>query len=65
MKKRATEKDYIAAARRGSRQADIEAHGKPLGVAHTHVHKSKKAYDRKKEKAVHRELPLSFGLNTK
>ncbi len=54
-KRRFTEKDYIKAVRRASREDEIEAHGKPL--SHTRVHGSKRAYDRKKEKAVREELP--------
>ncbi len=49
-KRRITEKDYIKAVRRASRAAEIEAHGKPIAVAR--VHRSKRAYNRKKEKAV-------------
>ena len=41
--------DYVKAARRGSREAEIELYGKPLN--HRRVEKSKKQYDRKKTKA--------------
>ena len=41
--------DYIKAARRGSREAEIEMYGKPLN--HHRVVKSKKQYNRKKVKA--------------
>ncbi len=49
-KRRTTEKDYIKAVRRASRESEIEAHGKPL--ARTRIHRSKRAYDRKKSKAL-------------
>ena len=54
-KRRVTEKDYIKTVWRASRQEEIACHGKPLTRAH--VHRSKRIYDRKKEKAVHEELP--------
>ncbi len=40
---------YIAANRKGSREAEIEQHGKP--VSQSRVHVSKKVYNRKKNKA--------------
>ncbi len=49
-KRRITEKDYIKAVRRASREAEIEAHGKP--PARTRVHRSKRAYDRKRSKRL-------------
>ncbi len=49
-KRRITEKDYIKAIRRASRQAEIEEHGKPL--SHRHVQRSKKLYSRKKIKTT-------------
>ena len=55
MKKKITEGDYIKANRKASREEEIERHGRPL--AHNHVHKSKKAYDRKKLKAGLKDLP--------
>lgn len=55
MKKKQTHDDYIKAARRGSREAELELHGHP--VPRNRVHKSKKTYDRKKAKAVLNELP--------
>jgi hypothetical protein len=54
-KKQISENDVIKAVRRGSRQAEIEAHGHP--VPHGHIQKSKKLYDRKKAKATLEELP--------
>ena len=44
-----TNNDYIKAARRGSREAEIEMYGKQLN--HNRVVRSKKKYDRKKVKA--------------
>ena len=44
-----TNNDYIKAARKGSREAEIEMYGKPLN--HNRVVKSKKQYDRKRVKA--------------
>jgi hypothetical protein len=56
MKKRViTEKDYIKAVRRASREAEIADHGKPL--ARARIHRSKRLYNRKKAKAVLNELP--------
>ena len=49
IKKKHTHSDYVKAARRGSREAELEFHGRP--VPHSKVHKSKKIYDRKKSKA--------------
>jgi hypothetical protein len=55
-KRRITEKDYIKAIRRASRQAEIELHGKPVGGQR--VHRSKKLYSRKKSKAdLSKDLP--------
>jgi hypothetical protein len=54
-KRRITEKDYIKAVRKASREAEIEAHGKPI-TSNSHVFRSKRAYDRKKLKAVFDEL---------
>lgn len=44
-----TERDYIKAFRKASREAEIEDHMRP--VSFNRVHKSKKVYDRKREKA--------------
>lgn len=52
--------DYIKAARRGSREAEIELHGHPIN--HRKVVKSKKVYDRKKSKADDKDLPYFFAL---
>lgn len=40
--------DYLKAARRGSREAELEMYGRP--VSRGRVHKSKKIYDRKRAK---------------
>lgn len=55
MKKKITENDYIKANRKASREEEIREHGRPAG--HNRVHKSKKAYDRKKMKAGLKDLP--------
>lgn len=52
MKKYSTEKDYIKAVRKASREDEIEAYGHP--IAYRNVRQSKKAYNRKKEKVTHR-----------
>lgn len=48
-KMKITQRDYIKACRRASREAEIENHTHPLN--HQRVHKSKKVYDRKRSKA--------------
>lgn len=50
--------DYIKANRKGSREAELEEHGRP--VNYTRVHVSKKVYNRKQYKADHRHLPYLF-----
>ena len=48
--------EYIKANRKGSREAEIENHGRP--VSHNRVHGSKKGYNRKRGKAdAQRRLP--------
>ena len=48
--------EYIKANRKGSREAEIENHGRP--VSHNRVHVSKKVYNRKRDKAdVEGRLP--------
>ena len=47
--KKITQRDYIRANRKASREAEIENHTRP--VNYRRVHKSKKAYNRKKMKA--------------
>lgn len=45
-----TEKDYIKAVKKADREQEIEMHGKVISTRPTKAHKSKKAYDRAKEK---------------
>ena len=56
MNKRDAERDYVKANRKGSRDAEIEMYGRPL--THRKVHRSKKTYDRKTEKAALKKLPF-------
>ncbi len=50
MKKlRITEADFMLANRRAARMEEIAGHGRPVSFR-TALHKSKKFYDRKKEK---------------
>lgn len=58
MKKRITEQDYLKAHRKASREEEIARHGRPVGQSR--VHRSKKAYDRKKTKAGLKRLPFDF-----
>ena len=46
-----TERDRLKAERRASREEEIALHGKPLGKRRM-VHRSRKAYDRKRMNAV-------------
>ena len=48
-KMRITEKDYLKANRKASRQEEIESHGHPV-QGRTMIHKSKKVYDRNRMK---------------
>ena len=51
--------EYIKANRKGSREAELENHGRP--VSHNRIHVSKKVYNRKREKAdAQRHLPYLF-----
>lgn len=50
--------NYVKAARKGSREAEIELYGHPLN--HRRVVKSKKVYDRKRSKADDKDLPYFF-----
>ena len=45
-----TEKDYIKAVRKADREQEIEMHGKVISTRPTKADKSKKTYDRAKEK---------------
>lgn len=57
-KMRITESDYIKANRKASREAEIENHTHSIGFKR--VHKSKKVYDRKRNKAEDKTLPYLF-----
>ena len=46
---RITQADFMLAQRRAARLEEIEAHGKPVSFRKV-LHKSKKAYDRKRLK---------------
>ena len=51
--------EYIKANRKGSREAELENHGRP--VSHNRIHVSKKVYNRKRDKAdARRHLPYLF-----
>ena len=47
-----TEEDYIKAVRKADREREIEMHGKVISIKPSKTHKSKKAYDRKKNKRI-------------
>ena len=47
-----TEEDYIKAVRKADREREIEMHGKVIAIKPPKTHKSKKAYDRKKNKRI-------------
>lgn len=51
---------YVKAARKGSREAEIEQYGRP--ISYRKVFKSKKVYDRKNEKSLYRGDTDSFSL---
>ena len=59
-KQRITEEDYRKAHRKASREEEIARHGRTALCRA--VHKSKKTYDRKREKAGLRTLPFSFHM---
>lgn len=62
MKKfRITRQDYLKAHRRASREEEIGRHGRAASLRPA-VHRSKKTYDRKREKAGTRRL-LPFSLS--
>ena len=51
--------EYIKANRKGSREAELENHGRP--VSHNRIHVLKKVYNRKRMKALaQRHLPYLF-----
>ena len=47
-----TEEDYIKAVRKADREREIEMHGKVISIKPPKTHKTKKAYDRKKNKRI-------------
>ena len=47
-----TEKDYIKAVRKADREREIEMHGKVISIKPPKTKKTKKAYDRKKNKRI-------------
>ena len=51
-----TEKDYILAVKKAERELEIELHGKQISTRPTRIHKSKKIYDRKRNKG---KFPLA------
>lgn len=58
-KKKNQKADYLKANRKGSREAEIENHGRPVHLNRIHV--SKKVYNRKRFKAdAQRHLPYLF-----
>ncbi len=57
-KKKSNLADYIKACRKGSRQAELENHTRP--VSFNRIHVSKKVYNRKKYKADDKDLPYLF-----
>ena len=59
-KKKNIEWEMLKAYKRAAREEEIRLHGKPLPVHH--VEKSKKVYDRKREKANYRKGDLPYFL---
>lgn len=57
-KQRITQNDYIKAHRKASREEEIQNHTHPINYGW--VQQSKKVYNRKKEKAGDKGLPLLF-----
>lgn len=58
-KMRFTLEDYLKANRKIAREEELTAHGKPVRI--NRIHKSKKAYDRKMNKAeLKKALPYLF-----
>ena len=49
-----TEKDFMLANRRAAREEEIALHGKPVSFRRL-LHRSKKDYDRKRDKQVSAE----------
>lgn len=59
---RITEQDFLLANRKAAREEEILAHGKPISFR-SHLHKSKKQYDRKRLKKAIRFIEDSSGKN--
>ncbi len=57
-KKKSILTEYVKANRKGSREAELENHSRP--VSYNRIHTSKKVYNRKKNKADDFDLPYSF-----
>lgn len=51
-KTKITEKDYITAVKRADRELEIALYGKQVSMCQTRTHKSKKAYNRQRDKRV-------------
>lgn len=51
-KTKITEQDYIIATRKANRELEIATYGKQVSMCKTRTHKSKKVYDRKKNKKI-------------
>ncbi|MFQ8805233.1 MAG: hypothetical protein ACLR8Y_09270 [Alistipes indistinctus] len=58
MKKRITEQDYLKAHRKASREEEIARHGHPVGQSR--VHRSKRAYDRKRRRQASNACLFDF-----
>jgi len=50
--------EYIKANRKGSREAELENHGRP--VSHNRIHVSKKVYNRKRMKGGDTQTPRAL-----
>lgn len=57
-KHKITEQDYLKANRKASREEEIALHGRSINRPVTH--RSKKTYNRKREKAGIKNLPFSY-----
>lgn len=54
---------YVKASRKGSREAEIENHGRP--ISYNRVQVSRKVYNRKRNKADLRRGDLPYSLKSK
>ena len=50
--KKITTEDYIKAIKKADREIEIAKYGKQISMRPTSIHKSKKAYDRKRNKNI-------------